>query len=126
MKRSLTDIRENLDYVGCDNETARELCDEVERLSRQRIFCEHCGGQWLDDGINSGCACREIQRLRADIDVEKIKELWNGIGIMRAALTEEQREKVARICYHTPGVCFCGCHGDECAAEYTAGDAGEE
>ena len=32
MKRSLTDIRENLDYVGCDNETARELCDEVERL----------------------------------------------------------------------------------------------
>ena len=32
MKRSLTDIRENLDYVSCDNETARELCDEVERL----------------------------------------------------------------------------------------------
>jgi hypothetical protein len=32
MKRTLEDIRENLDHVGCDNETAREMCDEIERL----------------------------------------------------------------------------------------------
>lgn len=33
MKRTTQDIRENLDFVGCDNETARELCDEVDRLT---------------------------------------------------------------------------------------------
>ena len=32
MKRSIHDIRDNLDYVGCDDDTARELCDEVQRL----------------------------------------------------------------------------------------------
>jgi len=32
VKRTLHDIRENLDYVGCDNETALELCAEIERL----------------------------------------------------------------------------------------------
>ncbi len=32
MKRSLEDIRANLDFVGCDNETALELCAEIERL----------------------------------------------------------------------------------------------
>ena len=33
MKRTTQDIRENLDFVGCDSETARELCDEVDRLT---------------------------------------------------------------------------------------------
>jgi len=32
MKRTIEDIRENLSFVGCDNETALELCDEIERL----------------------------------------------------------------------------------------------
>lgn len=32
MKRTLEDIRANLDFVGCDNETAREMCDEITRL----------------------------------------------------------------------------------------------
>ena len=41
MKRSLTDIRENLYYVGCDNETARELCEEVERLDEaEQLLCK--------------------------------------------------------------------------------------
>ena len=30
--RTIEDIRSNLDYVGCDNETVLALCDEVERL----------------------------------------------------------------------------------------------
>ena len=61
---------------------------------------------------------------------EKIKQLWNGIGILRAALTDEQRRRVARICYETQGVCFCGCHETDFeAAEYanaTTGNAGKE
>jgi hypothetical protein len=32
--RSLEDIRDNLDFVGCDNATALELCDEIEQLNR--------------------------------------------------------------------------------------------
>lgn len=32
MNRSLEDILANLDHVGCDNQTAIELCDEIEQL----------------------------------------------------------------------------------------------
>lgn len=32
MKRTLDDIRANLDHVGCDNATALEMCSEIERL----------------------------------------------------------------------------------------------
>lgn len=32
MKRTLEDILDNLEWVGCDNETVLELCAEVERL----------------------------------------------------------------------------------------------
>lgn len=32
MKRSVDEIRENMDYVGCDNATALEMCDEIDRL----------------------------------------------------------------------------------------------
>lgn len=35
LKRTLDDIRENLDHVGCDNATALELCAEVESLRAQ-------------------------------------------------------------------------------------------
>ena len=34
MKRTIEDIRDNLDHVGCDNETALEMCDEIERLRK--------------------------------------------------------------------------------------------
>lgn len=34
MKRTITDIRENMPHVGCDNATALEMCDEIERLRR--------------------------------------------------------------------------------------------
>lgn len=32
MKRTLDDIRMNIDHVGCDNDIAIEMCDEIERL----------------------------------------------------------------------------------------------
>lgn len=34
MKHTLADIRENLPHVGCDNETALEMCAEIERLRK--------------------------------------------------------------------------------------------
>ena len=33
--RTLADIRGNLEHVGCDNQTALELCAEVERLTNE-------------------------------------------------------------------------------------------
>ena len=33
MKRTIDDIRGNLSFVGCDNETALEMCEEIERLT---------------------------------------------------------------------------------------------
>src|ERR1700721_620910 len=35
MRRTLDDIRSNLDHVGCDNATALELCDEIDNLCAQ-------------------------------------------------------------------------------------------
>ena len=35
MKRTLIDIRENLPFVGCDNDTALELCARVEELEAE-------------------------------------------------------------------------------------------
>jgi len=42
----------------------REAADEIDRLRRMIRHCDHCGGSWVDDGINSGCHCKEIERLR--------------------------------------------------------------
>lgn len=42
MKRTIEDIRSNLDHVGCDNETALEMCDEIERLRDALAKAEDC------------------------------------------------------------------------------------
>jgi len=47
------------DWVPLDEAEA-----EVERLRASHIHCDHCGGSWLDDGINPRCRCQEIKRLR--------------------------------------------------------------
>ena len=40
---------------------------EFERLQAQHRHCDHCGGTWLDDGINAGCYCRQSERLKATL-----------------------------------------------------------
>lgn len=47
MNRTTEDIRDNMDYVGCDNQTALEMCDEIDRLTSilteiERLASEHC------------------------------------------------------------------------------------
>jgi len=37
MKRHIDEIRQNVPHVGCDNETALEMCAEIERL---RAACQ--------------------------------------------------------------------------------------
>ena len=55
----------------------------------------------------------------AEWAAEEIERLRFGLGIFQASVTDEQRRRVARICYESHGVCFCGCHGSK------TGDAGE-
>jgi hypothetical protein len=53
MKRTIADIRENLPFVGCDNETAAEMLDEIERLRAEIAeLSSHYGTQvtWDKDG----------------------------------------------------------------------------
>ena len=64
--------------------------------------CQH--GEYAD----KPCDKCEIVRLQ-----RRLASAENGIGILRAALTDEQRSRVARICYETQGICFCGCHETE-------------
>jgi len=40
MQRTTEDIRENLSFVGCDNETALEMCEEIERLQAALLAAE--------------------------------------------------------------------------------------
>ena len=51
MQRTLADIRDNLPHVGCDNDTALEMCAEIERLRALVRPLE----AWLDrqSGANS-------------------------------------------------------------------------
>ena len=42
----------------------KQMSKEVERLTASHVHCDHCGGSWLGDGINSRCRCQEIERLR--------------------------------------------------------------
>lgn len=58
MYRTLADIRENMDYVGCDNSTASDLCDEVERLrAALRSILKH-----MDDNGMQNWSCAKMAR----------------------------------------------------------------
>ena len=61
MKRTLADIRENLDHVGCDNETALEMVAEIERLNKR---ANEVALAWskIDDAHNA-----EVAQLTAEL-----------------------------------------------------------
>ena len=57
----------HVELLGCTPRMRRWVLGmeaEVERLRASHIHCDHCGGSWLDDGINPRCRCQEIKRLR--------------------------------------------------------------
>ena len=61
MKRTTEDIREKLSFHGCDNETALEMCEEIERLTAivDRLPKDEAGepiapGDVLYDGYKTG------------------------------------------------------------------------
>lgn len=53
----------------CEAEEKRvaEKDAEISRLKAEVVHCDSCGGSWVDDGINGGCTCAEIVRLRDQI-----------------------------------------------------------
>ena len=64
MKRGLDDIRGNMPHVGCDNDTALEMCDEIERLHRR---VEHLRGICLTAVRVLGYAGAEADEVLAQI-----------------------------------------------------------
>lgn len=66
-------------YGGCIYEplgmdVARQINElepmqaEIERLGKMHVYCNLCGGTWLDDGLTSGCRCLMIQSLKDEIE----------------------------------------------------------
>jgi len=50
-----------------------DAATEVERLKSMIRHCDHCGGSWVDDGIQVGCHCKEIKRLREALaEIERL------------------------------------------------------
>ena len=75
MKRTIDDIRDNLSWVGCDNETALEMCEEIERLTNR--ISELTGHldwlSWSSDGVEKARA--EIERLQTEY-IELAAAVW--------------------------------------------------
>ena len=71
-KEGLAEFRKHIST--CNAHPLSGMAAEIERLRSQHRHCDHCGGTWLDDGINSGCYCREIERLRAIVD--RLPKCW--------------------------------------------------
>jgi len=65
MKRTTEDIRDNLSFVGCDNETALEMCEEIERL---RAIMDRLPK--TADGVPI-VAGMELWRVRADVVIHR-------------------------------------------------------
>jgi len=45
----------------------RCLAAEVRRLQGMITHCENCGGDWVDNGLQSRCYCCEVKRLQERI-----------------------------------------------------------
>jgi hypothetical protein len=96
-------------FAIATRQTIVDSIAEIERLRAQHRHCEHCGGSWLDDGINSGCYCLEIGRLQAALasvieaayhknerlhaDIEALKQTLAGVKSMFA----DELEKTQRL-----------------------------
>lgn len=73
MSRAVDEIRENMDYVGCDNATALEMCDEIERLQKIESTLPKDGkGKTITPGTVLWIAAADgIHKVRASfLDVE--------------------------------------------------------
>lgn len=55
-------------YVGQPPYLDEVLVAYIERLEAKIKHCDRCGGSWVDDGINPGCYCADIARLKAERD----------------------------------------------------------
>lgn len=93
------------------------LVAEIKRLRGMMIHCDDCGGTWLDDGINTGCHCTKIKRLRGDLSVASaLLAKWQPTTeqIIQGRAPDPMAE-IARRCGWTPleegksmSVCFGG------------------
>lgn len=57
----------HLDELKAENERLRQQIAEV-KTQATIVFCENCGGSWVDDGFNGGCACHKVQHLKDEVE----------------------------------------------------------
>ena len=99
MRRTIDDIRSNLDFVGCDNATALELCDEVERLQAEladrdawhrAVMDEQCGQD------EKHCAC--VPLLRREIaEARALANKHDGEWLVQSRLEQQLTEANTQI-----------------------------
>ena len=81
------------------NALAQEQRAEVARLrimAAKITHCDHCGSDWVDNGINTGCSCREVARLTADRDA-KTARMWElGHEVARLTAENERLRQIAQ------------------------------
>jgi len=68
MKRTIADIRENLPFVGCDNDTATEMLDEIEWLRTE-----------LAKTIQSKLSPEELKLVDKHCDWVAFTHAWNAV-----------------------------------------------
>lgn len=100
MKRTLHDIRENLDYVGCDNETALELCAEIEWLRKSLLETRNA----------AAAAMRVIATAPDDDTLSKVFEaelaasgVADGFGVRAGSLLKEYGVGVTKTTQEADG-----------------------
>jgi hypothetical protein len=82
----------------------REAADEIDRLRRMIRHCDHCGGSWVDDGINSGCHCKEIERLRGHVkQLRRDRDhLWHQLAEVSAAQCDNFQRHICGLPPNSP------------------------
>lgn len=75
MNQIADDLRRNHAAMNRDVSVYSVAAAEIERLRSQHRHCDHCGGTWLDDGINAGCYCRVVKKLRAALSKARGHEI---------------------------------------------------
>lgn len=114
----VAELVESLDRVMQDGseECVRAEQAEAERdaLARKIRFCDHCGGNWVDDGNQADCYCRLIARLRAERDA-----LREALDTIRE-LTENLEVEVDGDLYYHPGTGHAACESHDIASKALA------
>lgn len=114
----IADRRQHVDGVWREQEREiKRLTEENAKLRSAHRHCEHCGGSWLEDGVNTCCPCRIFTKRE-----NEVKQLVDECQVANnLARNRKQRiDVLARRLELIAGLCE-----DEQAAEAAGGGEDE-